>query len=199
MRTSIIARVAPAAAVLAIALPAAARAQNAAIVNNPAKVEFGADVGANFGLGKYSYTNFFIPGERFRVGFFGLIDNPRIEVEPAVGFNYSKQKDAASLSRYNLELGVLYHFRAPTYVSGVTGATVAYVRPFVNYTGTHSGSVDDVASTSAHQTTLGAGLGLKLPVRPNIALRGEANLGYDFTSKAARVGLLAGGSFFAFR
>ena len=183
----------------AVVLPAAARAQNAAIVNNPAKVEFGADVGANFGLGKYSYTNFFIPGERFRVGFFGLIDNPRIEVEPGIGFNYSKQKDAASLAAYNLELGVLYHFRAPTYVSGATGATIAYVRPFINYTGTHTGSVDNVPSTSAHQTTLGGGLGLKLPVRPNIALRGEANLGYDFTSKAARVGLLAGGSFFAFR
>lgn len=188
-----------AAFVAAVVLPAAARAQNAAIVNNPAKLEFGADAGANFGLGKYSYTNFFIPGERFRVGFFGLIDNPRIEVEPAVGFNYGKQKDRASATLYNLELGVLYHFRAPTYVSGATGATVAYVRPFINYTGQATGSVDNVPSTSSHQTSAGAGLGLKLPVRPNIALRGEANLGYDFTAKAARVGLLAGASFFAFR
>jgi hypothetical protein len=197
MRTHTVLRAAAVAA--AVVIPAAAHAQNAAIVNNPAKLEFGADAGANFGLGKYSYTNIFIPGERFRVGFFGLIDNPRIEVEPAVGLNYGKQKDAASSSLYNLELGVLYHFRAPTYVSGATGATVAYVRPFINYTGTHTGSVGTIASTSAHQTTLGGGLGLKLPVRPNIALRAEANLGYDLTSKAARVGLLAGGSFFAFR
>ncbi len=193
MRPSIFTRVAPVVAVAAFALPAAARAQNAAIVNNPATMEFGADIGANLGLGSRSYVNIFIPGERFRVGFF-LPSDPRIEIEPAIGLNYSKQKSTSAITTYNLELGALYHFRAPTYATGATGATVAYVRPFINYTGTTIGG-----GANSHETTLGGGLGLKLPVRANIALRGEANLGYDFSSKAARLGLLAGGSFFLFR
>jgi len=193
MRSSIFARVAPVAAVAALALPAAARAQNAAIVNNPATMEFGADVGANFGLGSKSYVNVFIPGERFRVGFF-LPSDPRIEIEPGVGLNYSKQASSNAITTYNLELGALYHFRAPTYATGATGATVAYVRPFINYTGTTIGG-----GANSHETTLGGGLGLKLPVRTNVALRAEANLGYDFSAKAARLGLLAGGSFFTFR
>ncbi|HEY0780085.1 MAG TPA: hypothetical protein VGD56_19120 [Gemmatirosa sp.] len=192
MRTPLFLRIAPVVAAVAVVLPAAARAQNAAIVNNPATTEFGADVGANFGLGNQSYVNVFIPGERFRLGFF-VPSNPRIEIEPAVGLNYAKQKNVPSVTTYNLELGALYHFRAPTYATGVTGATVAYVRPFINYSGASSNG------NTSHETTLGGGLGLKLPVRTNIALRAEANAGYDFSSKAARIGLLAGGSFFAFR
>ena len=74
-----------------------------------------------------------------------------------------------------------------------TGATVAYVRPFVNYVGYNS------AANTPNSFTLGGGLGLKLPVRTNIALRAEANLGYDTQYKAARAGVLLGGSFFAFR
>lgn len=192
MRTSIIARVAPVAAVLAAALPAAARAQNAAIVNNPATIEFGADAGADFGLGKDSYTRVFLPGERFRVGFF-VPGDPRLEIEPAAGLNFSKTGGVPGRTIYNVELGALYHFRAPTYATNTTGATVAYVRPFVNITGS-SGSGDNETAT-----TLGAGLGLKLPFRTNIALRGEANLGYNFRNKAAQLGLLAGFSFFAFK
>lgn len=192
MRTSTALRAAAVAA--AVVLPAAARAQNAAINNNPAKLEFGADAGATFGLGKNSYVGISLPTERARVGFF-LAGNPRLEVEPAFGLNYFKAKGGDATTIYNVELGVLYHLRAPSYVTGVTGATVAYVRPFVGYQGTAVGG----GGADSHATTFGAGVGLKLPVRTNIALRGEANLGYDTNNKAARIGLLAGASFFAFR
>ena len=170
----------------------AARAQNAAIVNNPATLELGADAGATFGLGHNSYTTIQIPGSRVRAGFF-LPNNSRIEIEPAVGLSYGKVTGQSGVTNYNLELGALYHFRAPQDVINTTRATVAYVRPFINYTGLSGGGDSD------HQVTAGGGLGLKLPFRPNIALRGEANLGYDFTDKAARAGLLAGFSFFTNR
>lgn len=192
MRTSTFFRLVPAVAAAALALPGAARAQNAAVVNNPATMEFGADAGLTFGLGKYSYTTGQLPGSRVRVGFF-LPSDPRIEIEPAAGLAYSKFKGSDGVTQYDLEIGALYHFRAPTYATGATGATVAYVRPFLNYTG-QSSSGDNV-----NAVTLGGGLGLKLPLRPNIAGRGEVNLGYDFRDKAARLGILAGLSFFAFR
>ncbi len=187
------ARVVPVVVAAAIVSPAIAHAQNAAVVNT-ANLELGADLGANFGLGTRSYVNVFIPGERFRVGYF-LPSNSRIEIEPALGLNYAKQKDADAVTTYNLEIGALYHFTAPAYATGMTGARVAYVRPFLNYRGTIVGG----GGSDSHATTLGSGLGLKLPVRQNIALRGEANLGYDFSNKAARLGLLAGASFFTFR
>lgn len=192
MRSSIFFRIAPIAAAAAIVAPVAARAQNAAIVNNPATIELGADAGLTFGLGKYSFTTGALPGQRVRAGFF-LPNNSRIEIEPAAGIAYAKFKGAPGITQYNLELGALYHLAAPSAVTSATRATVAYVRPFINYTGTSS-SGDNV-----NAVTLGGGLGAKLPFRPNVALRGEANLGYDFRDKAARLGFLAGFSFFTNR
>ena len=192
MRTMNLSRIAPIVAAAAIVAPVAARAQNAAIDNNPATVELGADAGATFGLGHNSYTVIQIPGSRVRAGFF-LPNNSRIEIEPAVGLTYGKVTGQSGVTNYNLELGALYHFGAPASVINATRATVAYVRPFINYTGLSGGG------NSNHAVSAGGGLGLKLPFRPNIALRGEANLGYDFNNKAARAGALAGFSFFTNR
>lgn len=191
MRISFIARVVPVAAVAALVLPAAARAQNAAIVNNPATLELGADIDAAFGLGGHSSVQLGVPG-RIRAGFF-LPNNSRIEIEPAGGLSYRKTTGVPGRTIYDVELGALYHFRAPQDVVNATGATVAYVRPFLNYTGTTG------AGSNENAVTLGGGLGAKLPFHQNLALRAEANLGYDFRNKAARLGLLAGMSFFTNR
>ena len=193
MRTSLVIRIAPVAAVLAVAVPAAAHAQNAAVVSNPATLELGADAGAQFGLGANSYTYVYIPGQRLRVGFF-LPGASRVEIEPAAGLTYTKTGGSPGRSIYNVELGALYHFTAPARVNATVGATtVAYVRPFIAVDG-NSG-----AGTNENTFTFGGGLGIKVPFRPNISLRGEANLGYNTTNKAARIGVLAGLSFFTFR
>jgi hypothetical protein len=42
----------------------------------------------------------------------------------------------------------------------------------------------------------GAGLGIKVPWRTDLAWRLEANLGYGFDNKTGRLGLLAGLSYF---
>ena len=98
--------------------------------------------------------------------------------------------------QYDLELGLLYHFR-PISISTAdagrvtTRVTSPYVRPFVGLTGYTAGDDDNDNEVSA-----GAGLGIKIPWRTDLAWRLEANLGYGFDNDAARIGALVGLSYF---
>ena len=155
--------------------------------------ELGIDAGAVFGLGSQSSVNINLPGSRFRIGFF--TPGSRISIEPAAGFNYNKVEDAEGVLRYDLELGLLYHFR-PISISTAdagrvtTRVTSPYVRPFVGLLGTNAGD-DNETELSA-----GAGLGIKIPWRTDLAWRLEANLGYGFDNEAGRLGALVGLSYF---
>ena len=175
--------VAALAAVVALATPAAA--QN--------RVELGIDAAAIFGLGDQSSVNITFPASRFRVGFFQ--PNSRLSIEPALGLAFNKVEDADGLLFYDLELGALYHLR-PIIVASRGGTvvdavgTAPYIRPFVGITGV-TGSGDGDSEFSA-----GVGLGTRLAWRSDLAFRLEANLGYGFDNEAARIGLLAGLSFF---
>jgi hypothetical protein len=60
--------------------------------------------------------------------------------------------------------------------------------------GTSGGVGDDL-----NDPYVGAGVGIKVPYRSNIAFRAEANLGYGFDSEAARFGVNLGLSFFTRR
>ncbi len=183
------------AALAAVALVApAARAQNAgAIAQVPNTIELGADAGLTLGLGEVSTVAIALPAQRARVGFF-LNNDSRLSVEPAFALNYFDAEGRSGALSYNLETGILYHFRPARLITDVANrAAVSYARPFVGFTGVTG------AGGSDSEFFAGAGLGVKLPVRTNIALRAEANIGYGFDNRAARLGALLGLSFFTRR
>jgi len=156
-------------------------------------LELGVDAGAVFGLGSESSVNITLPATRARVGFF--LEDTRWSVEPALGLSYDKVEGQDGIFTYDLELGVLYHFRPFVVASGdqdevIARVNAAYVRPFVGFTGFTGGDTDD------NEFSLGAGLGIKIPWRQQIAWRLEANAGYGFDNEAFRLGALAGVSFF---
>lgn len=185
MRRSILVVTTVAAASLVIG--ASARAQS------PDKniIEWGLDAGAVFGLGDESTIDIVLPASRLRVGFF--LDN-RWSIEPALGLSYNKVEGSDGIFRYNLELGLLYHFvpfigTKPEGGREFSRSTSTYARPFVNFTGFNNGG-DDA------EFSIGAGLGIRVPMREAFQFRFEANLGYGFDNEVARLGLLAGVSFF---
>jgi hypothetical protein len=188
-------RIAAALAAVALVAPAA-RAQNAvAIAQVPNAIEIGADAGAVFGLGGQSSVNITLPARRARVGFF-LNNDSRISIEPAVGFGYNKEEDKSGTLQYNVEAGALYHFRPARLITDVANrAAVSYVRPFIGFEGETRGG----SASNTNEFFAGAGLGVKVPYRTNIAVRAEANIGYGFDNEAARLGLNLGLSFFTRR
>ena len=182
------------AAVVALAAASAASAQSATTLSQPTNTqEFGLDAGALFGLGDRSSVQFTLPAARARIGFF-LNNNSRWSIEPAAGLAYTKVKDVPYQFTYNLEMGALYHFRAPSDLFNATRARVAYLRPFAGLTGVATGGD---AGGSDNEFSVGAGYGVKIPLRSGLALRMEANSGYGFDNKAFRLGAFAGVSWFA--
>jgi hypothetical protein len=154
----------------------------------PNTLEFGIDAGATFGLGGQSSVQLTLPASRLRVGFF--LPNSRWSIEPATFLSWTKVEDADGVFVYDLELGALYHLAPPSDITATPPLSVMYVRPFLGVTGVSSGGSDD------SEFFIGAGLGVKLPWRPNLAWRLEANTGYGFDNEAFRLGFLAGLSFF---
>jgi hypothetical protein len=154
----------------------------------PNDLEFGIDAGATFGFGDINSVQLTIPASRFRVGFF--LPNSRWSIEPATFLSWTKVEDADGVFVYDLEVGALYHLAPPSDLHASPPLSVVYVRPFIGVTGASSGGNDD------SEFFAGAGLGVELPWRPNLAWRLEANTGYGFDNKAFRLGLTAGLSFF---
>jgi hypothetical protein len=167
-----------------VASTASAQARSTA----PNTLEFGIDAGATFGFGDISSVQLTVPASRLRVGFY--LPNSRWSIEPATFLSWTKVEDADGVFVYDLELGALYHLAPPSDLSATPPMSVVYVRPFIGVTGVSSGGNDD------SEFFMGAGLGVDLPWRPNLAWRLEANTGYGFDNKAFRLGLLAGLSFF---
>jgi hypothetical protein len=161
-------------------------------------LEFGTDAGANFALGSKSSVAINLPGARFRVGFFRS-PGSRWSLEPAAALTWNQVEHESGIFNYDIEGGALYHFRPFVIATsgGTQGSEVvarissAYVRPFVAVTGFSGGG----AGHSEFST--GAGLGLKVPWRRDLAWRVEGNVGYNFDAKATRIGLLGGISYFS--
>ena len=170
-------------AVAALATPAAAQR----------RTELGIDAAAIFGLGDQSSVDITFPASRFRLGIFQ--PGSRISIEPALGLAYTKTEGTDGFLFYDLELGALYHL-SPILVasrgSNVADAvgTAPYLRPFVGVSGVTGGDDGD------SEFSAGVGLGTRLAWRPDLSFRLEANLGYGFDNDAARIGVLAGLSFF---
>lgn len=177
-----------------VAVPAHAQSTTA-LAQAPNTIEIGADAGAVFGLGDQSSFNFDFPAQKARLGFF-LNNDSRVAIEPSLGISSRKVEDTPSVTGYVAELGALYHFRSARLITDVTNrATVSYVRPFIGFEGNTTGgdTPDD------QEFFAGAGVGVKIPFRTNIAFRAEANVGYGFDNEAARIGLNLGMSFFTRR
>jgi hypothetical protein len=180
------------AALFALAATALAAAPSAAQTAVTSATELGIDAAATFGLGSQSSIDFTLPGSRFRMGFFH--PGSRISIEPAAGFGYHKVEGSDGQFLYDLQLGALYHFSPITIIregAGTTRITAPYVRPFIGLTGFSGGG-----GASDNEFSAGAGLGIKVPWRTDLAWRLEANLAYGFDNKAGRLGLLAGLSYF---
>lgn len=171
VRTALIA----AAAMLALA-PRSSAAQN--------PVEFGIDAKLTLMLDTPEGVSVQIPDSRFRVGFFAT---PNIEVEPAIGVSVLSTT-GETITAYEFTTGLLLHMRSNR------AKPQLYVRPFAGLTGV-TGSL-----ISASSTQLGAGLGVKIPLRDRIGTRVEVGFGHHFASKSAtggnRVFLGIGLSFF---
>lgn len=153
--------------------------------------EIGLDAGLVVGLGDQSSVAIDLPAARARLGFF-LPNNSRWAVEPALGLSYIKVEGGDGVLFYNIEGGLLYHFSPPAQLADEAAAnhvSVFYVRPFVNITGVTGDEGDS-------EVSLGGGLGVKIPWRPALAWRLEANAGYGFDNEAFRIGAFAGLSFF---
>ena len=156
-------------------------------------IELGIDAGITFGLGDESSVTFTLPASRFRAGFF--LSNPQWSIEPAAGFGYNKVEGQDGIFTYDVELGALYHFRPFVLTTADRNEIIArfrsvYARPFIEFTGFSGGDTDD------NEVSIGAGLGVKIPWRRDLATRFEANLGYGFDNEAMRIGLMVGLSFF---
>ena len=177
----------------ALALTALTAGSAAAQSATGTMTELGIDAGATFGLGAQSSIDIALPGSRFRLGIFQ--PGSRISIEPAAGFGYHKVEGTDGVFQYDLQLGALYHFSPITVSTAGSGGTMtrvisSYVRPFAGLTGFSGGGNSD------NEFSLGAGLGVKVPWRTDLAWRLEGNLAYGFDNKAGRLGLLAGLSYF---
>jgi hypothetical protein len=174
-----------------VALAAAPAAAQSAVGH---ATELGIDAAAVFGLGSQSSIDVTLPGSRFRIGYF--TPGSRISWEPAVGLGYHKVEGEDAVFTYDLQFGMLYHFRPLTVTTGESGdrttrVTSPYVRPFIGITGFSGGG-----GASDSEVSAGAGLGIKIPWHTDLAWRLETSLGYGFDNKAGRLGLLAGLSYF---
>jgi len=168
--------------VAALATPAIAIAQDAT-AKKP--IELGIDAAIARDSEDNSHrTSLVLPISRFRVGFF-LTD--AVSLEPSVAFSYVKVTSdipgsdndfSSSGFNYDLDVGLLYHFR--------TDRTKAqpYVRPFVGIRGFSSDSDSESPvefEDSGSQVSFGAGLGFKIPLANRIGTRIE--LGYARASE----------------
>lgn len=131
-----------------------------------------------------SITTFDFPVQAFRMGF-GL--TPRISLEPTLGIHTSSGD--GSFHSVTFDLGVPIEL-----AKGGSPGSDYFLRPLI---GLRSFSVEGSSST---QTSLGIGIGARVPIIPRLAARFEARYrrGFKNDNFAAfdEFGLLGGLSFF---
>ena len=143
-------------AILAVALPSAAQAQN--------PVELGVDGVVAYTLTSPHVSTVAIPVQRLRVGFF---ISPRVSIEPFGALTHFSE-NGNSNTNVTLGVGGLYQF------GGGRGAPQPYVRPFAELA--HRSFADKSLSGGASEAALGAGVGLMIPASTQFAWRFEGTL-----------------------
>ena len=122
-----------------------------------------------------------LPSGSFRVAFPA---NPNISVEPRISFQYA-HANGNSITLLDVQLGVLWHLKTDP-----TRSTV-YLRPFFGHT--HAGG----SFASGDASSLGGGIGVKIPQGDRLALRLEG--GYQHSLEdgvSGQIFVLLGISFF---
>lgn len=166
-------------ALVAVSATASAQARRGSMSNENPSPEIGIDAGLTFSTGSPSVTQFDFPARLVRIGFF---ISPEISIEPALSL-HTASGGGFSATDYELGVGALYHFQTSR------AANQVYVRPFVNLLGSSA-----TGATSSSDVLFGAGVGVKMPLRSQLATRFEANIGHINNSNL--IGLLAGLSFY---
>jgi len=153
-------------AILAVALPCAAQAQN------PIEVGIDGALGTTFDSPRI--TSLAIPVNQLRVGFF---TSPRISIEPFGSLDYGSIEDSHFTS-VDFGVGALYHFGA------ARSAPQPYVRPFLQLD--HKSTSSDFGGGGTTAFALGGGVGVKLPIANRFAWRLEAALAHTFEQDNVR-------------
>lgn len=145
-------------ALAVLTLAASAQAQRSATP----PVELGVDAAVTIDFDP-TVTTVSIPVSQIRAGFFAT---PSLEFEPRFGL-ISVSGDGGHFTRFQLDLGMLYHF------SPSRAVAQTYLRPFAGVVATSGGG--DRATPS-----IGIGLGAKLPMGSRFAFRPELNYSHAF-------------------
>ncbi len=146
-------------------------------------VELGIDASINRSISDPSATTVLLPtgplggvllasaNKSFRVGFFV---SPAISIEPAISFILIDPEGSGSTRVLGLGLGALFHF------SGDPTGTQGYVRPFVGFDQLKSSGSD-----AENVISVGAGVGVKLPVANQLKTRLEVAYVHGFENSDA--------------
>jgi len=126
-------------------------------------IELGIDGGFTTQLTDPKVSTIGLPVQQVRVGFFAT---DRVEIEPALAFNWIKYSGEDALTTIGLDVGVAVHF------STDTERPRAYLRPMVG--------LDHAAAGGSSSTALsaGGGVGVKVPIRSASHLEFRLEAGY---------------------
>ena len=148
-------------------------------------VELGLDGGLSISFNGGTATSFTLPFQSVRAGFF-LSDN--VSLEPAASLNYLKLENVDAIATVGLSFAALVHFNPDR------SRAQPYFRPQAGFTLLTAGG------ESASQLHVGGGIGVKLPVANQLAVRLEAgfqhSLENDDFAGASTVTAAVGLSFF---
>lgn len=168
--------------VAVLAMSSSARAQK------ESPIELGLDAAFSYGMDSPHVTTVSIPIQRLRVGFFV---SPTVSIEPAFGLSHSSES-GDSFTQFDVGAGALFHFNSSR------SEMQPYVRPFVDVVHTTVGFVGGSGGFTA--TSLGAGVGTKIPIANRFAWRLEAALArtleHDNVKAANQLSAFVGFSFF---
>ena len=144
-------------------------------------IELGIDLELTYSTEDPSLTVLSFPSGDVRAAF---PVNPNISIEPRLSFQYA-HSNGNSVNLLEVQLGVLWH------VSTDPTRSTVYIRPFFGHT--HAGG----SFASGDASSLGGGVGIKLPNGDRMAFRLEA--GYEHSLEdgvSGQIFALFGISFF---
>lgn len=165
-----------------LALSSIASAQEKAAAPEKLPVEIGMDGSLERAFSTPGVTTLSLPVGRIRAGMYAL---PVLEFEASLAIG-SIRTEGSSASAITAGAGVLYHF------SPLRTQAQPYIRPFFEWTKA-TGSGGGI-SASGSATSIGVGLGTKLPLADRFA--GRFEVAYAHQEDVNRLALLFGLSFF---
>ena len=148
-------------------------------------VELGFDGGLRISFDDVTETAIAVPFQSIRAGFL-VSDN--VSLEPALSFYYLKVEDSDALATLGLSVAGLYSF------SPDRSKPQPFFRPQAGLT------FVSIGGESASQFNVGSGLGVRIPVANQLAVRLEARFQYSFDNadfdSASTITAAVGLSFF---